>query len=318
MHYNLKLQDKVKLIKNVIVNFLESTNLSDHCLTKMPTSEVLSLAIISSMDNGNNHQKTLSEFRNLKVFNYTLSKSQFSRRLSLVIDYIPTLIEQIAIYSETSLSDNFPLKQIERNIYKVDTKPIPICKNIRIANCHLVNNHKSKQKIRSLTTGRIRRVVDEDYRGYCASKREHYYGLKLNTITNCLNLPREYSIHCGRTGDLDCIKSLNLNLPKDSLLLGDKAYNSKDLESDLQNNPQYNIRLSPIRKRNTKQMGNSDYYQELSNRILRRSIETFFSQIEKLTNNIHATTIDGFVSKVHISILAYSFSQLIKLGLLTT
>ena len=318
MHYNLKLQDKVKLIMAVIVNFLNSVGWKDHWLAKMSTSEVLCLAVVAGMDNGNNHEKTLVEFENQKVFGYVLSKSQFCRRLEPVADYIPILVEQLAICSEKMLGDKFPLKQIEKNIYKIDTKPIPICKNIRIANCHLAQNHKSKQKIKSKSTGKMRKVVDEDYRGYCASRREHYYGLKLNAISNCLNLPREYSIHCARTGDLDCMKALNLNLPSHSELLGDKAYNDEGFESDLKNNPEYNFKFSPIRKRNTKQMYHSGYYQELTNRILRRPVETFFSQIEKLTKNIHAITINGFVIKVHLSVLAYSFGELIKLGLLTT
>ncbi len=151
-----------------------------------------------------------------------------------------------------------------------------------------------------------------------ACRREHYYGLKLNAITNCLNFPREYSIHITRTGDLDCLKSLNLSLPTNSELLGDKAYNDQELENHIRTNPDYNFKVSPIRKKNTKQMSSSDYYQELTNRILRRPVETFFSQLEKLTSTIHATTLNGFVIKIHLSVLAYSFDQLIKLNLLTT
>jgi hypothetical protein len=318
MHYELKLQDKVKLIMAVIVKFLNSINWHDHYLVQMSTAQVLCLAIVSGMDYDNNYERTIVEFEKAKVFNYVLSKSQFGRRLVPVTDQMHLIVEQIATFAEEVWIDRFPCKQIEKNIYKIDTKPVPICKNIRIPNCHLVQNHKSKQKIKSKTTGKMRRVVDEDYRGYCASRKEHYYGFKLNVITNCFNLPREYSVHCARTGDLDCMKSLNLNLPSNSELLGDKAYNDNELETYLITSKEYNFKLIPIRKRNSKQMYNSDYYGELTNRILRRPVETFFSQIEKLTKNIHATTINGFVIKIHLSVLAYSFTQLIKLGLLTT
>lgn len=151
----------------VIVNFLKSIDWKDHWLVQMPTSEILCLAVVAGMDNDNNHEKTIVEFEREKVFDCVLSKSQFGRRLIPVIDYIPVLVEKIAGFAEQSLNNRFPLKQIERSIYKIDTKPIPICKNIRISNCHLAQNHKSKQKVKSKSTGKMRKVVDEDYRGYC-------------------------------------------------------------------------------------------------------------------------------------------------------
>lgn len=191
-----------------------------------------------------------------------------------------------------------------------------MCQNIRISNCHLANNHKSKEKVKCLKTGRFRKKVDEDYRGYCASKREYFYGFKLNLVKNCLDLPREYSIHTGSTGDLECLKTLNLNLPPNSYLLGDKAYNNLQLEEDFREIKEMNnLKLDPIRKRNTKQMYDSDYYIELGKRILRRPIETLFSQ---LNCKIQATSLDGFVIKIHLTVLGRSIQQLLKLNQLTT
>jgi hypothetical protein len=89
------------------------------------------------------------------------------------------------------------------------------------------------------------------------------------------------SIHTGKTGDLDCYRSLNLNLPPNSEILGDKAYNDLQLEQDCKNLPEFqNLKLNPIRKRKTKQMYNSDYCIELGKRIERRPIETLFSQVQ--------------------------------------
>ena len=105
---------------SVIVNFLKIVGWKDHWLAKMSTSEVLCLAVVAGMDNGNNHEKTLVEFENQKVFNHILSKSQFGRKLEPVADYIPILVEQLAISVEGVLGDKFPLKQIEKNIYKID------------------------------------------------------------------------------------------------------------------------------------------------------------------------------------------------------
>lgn len=315
MHYNYTLQELVRSIMNLIVKLMPDIDKKDHYLTVVPSSKVLCVAAIADIRNSKNHQRTLKEFELGGLKSYVLDKSQFSRRVQNLESDVPELVEKIAVYGECQL-DNYPLKQIEKNTFVVDTKPISICQNIRIPNCHLANNHASKEKVENKKTGRMRKKVDEDYRGYCASKREYFYGFKLNLMKNCLDLPREYTIHTGRTGDLDCFRSLNLNLPPNSEILGDKAYNDLQLEDDCKNLPEYqNLKLSPIRKRNTKQMYNSDYYTELGKRIFRRPIETLFSQFN---TTIRATSLNGFVMKIHLSVLGRSIQQLLKLNLLTT
>jgi hypothetical protein len=300
---------------NLIVKLVPDIDQQDHYLTVVPSSKVLCVAAVADICNGKNHQKTLAEFAVRDLPDFVLDKSQFSRRITRLDCIVPQLVEEIAIYGESQL-DQFPLKQIEKQTYVVDTKPISMCQNIRIPNCHLAKNHKSKEKVENKKTGRLRKKVDEDYRGYCASKREFYYGFKLNLMKNCLELPREYSIHTGKTGDLDCYRSLNLNLPPNSEILGDKAYNDLQLEQDCKNLPEFqNLKLNPIRKRKTKQMYNSDYYIELGKRLERRPIETLFSQFN---TKIQATSLNGFVMKIHFSVLGRSIQQLLKLNLLTT
>jgi hypothetical protein len=300
---------------NLIVKFLPKIDQSDHYLTTVASSKVLCVAVVADIRNNMNHQRTLKEFKISGLQGYVLDKSQFSRRITRLDCFVTEIIEKIAIYGESQLNQ-FPLKQIEKQTYVVDTKPISMCQNIRIPNCHLANNHLSKEKAENKKTGRMRKKVDEDYRGYCASKKEFYYGFKLNLMKNCLDFPREYTIHVGKTGDLDCYRSLNLNLPPNSEILADKAYNDLKLEEDCKNLPEFkNLKLNPIRKRKTKQMYDSDYYIEMSKRIFRRPIETLFSQFN---NQIQATSLNGFVMKIHFSILSRSIQQLLKLNLLTT
>jgi hypothetical protein len=312
MYYNYTLQELVELIMKLIVNFLPTIDQDDHHLTVVPSSKVMCIGIIANIQNANNHLRTLKQFEVNGLKDYVLDPSQFSRRVVRLDCFIPEMVEKIAIFAESEL-DRFPLKQTEKRVYVVDTKPIPICQNIRISNCHLVDNHKSKEKVRNIITGKVRKKVDEDYRGYCASKREYFYGLKLNLMKNCLDFPREYSIHVARTSDLDCYRSLNLNLQPNSEVIGDKAYNNLQLESDCKNLIEYsNLNLNPIRKRNTRQMKDSDYFIELAKRIARRPIETLFSQLEM---KIQATSLDGFVMKIHFSVLGRSIQQLFKLFL---
>ena len=58
------------------------------------------------------------------------------------------------------------------HVHIVDTFPVPVCHNIRIKRCKLYR--------------------DEAFRGYCASKKQYYFGLKVSVIVTenlCNYLP---------------------------------------------------------------------------------------------------------------------------------
>jgi hypothetical protein len=58
--------------------------------------------------------------------------------------------------------------------YVIDSFPVAVCRNIRINRCRLLRH--------------------EAYRGYNASKREYFYGFKVQVITTAAGLPVEYFI----------------------------------------------------------------------------------------------------------------------------
>ena len=294
---------------NLIVNLLPEIDQKDHWHTKTSSSKVLCVGVIAALDNNQNHSQTLLCFQKHDLEAYVLDEGQFSRRIRRLTEYIPRLVEQIALLAQAGLSE-FPLKQIEKDMYVIDTKPIPICQNIRIHKSHLAKNHLRKETVKT-KQGKFRRATDDDYRGYCASKREYYYGFKLNLLQDCLSIPREYSIHPGSAGDVDCLKSLNLNLPNQAEILGDKIYEDNFLEESLAE--LYGLKLEPIRKKNSKKMFLSDYTMELAKSSFRESIETTFSFF---TNRIRAVSLDGFVTKIHLAVVGRSIAQLFKLDLL--
>lgn len=104
------------------------------------------------------------------------------------------------------------------NFFVVDSKPVKFCQNIRISKCKLAKNHLSKEKVLD-KKGKWRKKVDEDFRGYCASKKEYCYGLKLTTLNNSFGMYREFSIDFGSTSDIKAFTSLNFNLPNNSTIL---------------------------------------------------------------------------------------------------
>lgn len=310
-HQTLTLQEKTKIILNLIVKLIPDIDFKDHHHTVVSTSKLLCIGIVAYLDYNQNHSRTLLEFKKINMTSYILHPSNFSRRIKRVADLIPLLVEKLAIYSESQVY-RFPLKEIEKNDYVVDTKPIPMCSNFRIFNCRLAKNNLSKEKVFNFKTKKWRKKVDEYFRGYCASKNEYYYGFKLNLLQNCLQIPREYSIHTGKAGDLDCFKHLNINLPKGSTILGDKIYNDTLIESFLKE--EYGIKLDPIRKKSFRKLKNYNDFRDISKSIFREKIETTFSFF---TERIRAISLDGFVTKIHLKVLGYSIMRFFKLDFLT-
>lgn len=291
------LQAKTKVIHRLVVNTLNNYNYTDHYHTKVPSSEVLTLGIYACLENSGNYSKTLREFGESSVFNQILEKSRFGRRLAKVIDFVPLVIDLVQQQSRVVILNN-PTLTTQRNTFVIDTKPIPICENIRIYRCKLTNNRWKR--------------VDEDYRGFTASKRQYYYGFKLSLLTDSLGIPKEYCLNLASTGDLQSFYYLNLDLPTNSEILADKIYNCSNTENYLKTQ---NIYLKPIRKKNMK-IGRN-YQEQLRVRMFRRSIETALSMYSELVPRLRAVTINGCAIKAHLSVLAFSFYQAFRVGVLS-
>jgi hypothetical protein len=290
------LQAKTRAIYRIVVKTLNNHNYKDHYHTKVPSSEVLTLGIYACLENGGNYSKTLREFREYAIFNHILEKSRFGRRLAKVIDFVPLVIDLVQQQSRVVIL-NKPTLTTQRNTFVIDTKPIPICENIRIYRCRLVGNYWNN--------------VDESYRGFVSSKRQYYYGFKLNLLVDCLGIPKEYSLNSASTGDLHSFYYLNLNLPTNSEIFADKIYNCANTEKYLQTQ---NIYLKPIRKKNMKIDRN--YQEQIRVRMFRKPIETALSMYSELVPRLRAVTINGCAIKTHLSVLAFTFYQAFRVGVL--
>ena len=68
----------------------------------------------------------------------------------------------------------------------VDSLPVPVCDNIRISRCRLYQ--------------------DEAYRGYIASKRRYFYGLRVHVLITAQGMPVEFTLTPGAVADLTAFK----------------------------------------------------------------------------------------------------------------
>jgi hypothetical protein len=172
----------------------------------------------------------------------------------------------------------------------IDSLPIAVCDNIRIR----------RSKIYS----------DENFRGYQASKKRYFYGLKVHLMVTQDGQPVECFLTPGSFGDVDALKYYAYELPDGSIIYADKAYNDYEIE-DLLKEVEH-IQLIPMRKKNSKRA--LPPYISFVQSYHRKRVETAGSLIEQLLpKSIHAVTSQGFEMKVALFVIASSLNGYLNL-----
>ena len=125
-------------------------------------------------------------------------------------------------------------------------------------------------------------------------------------MINEKGLPVEYKILPGSIADITAFREFNFDLPKDSVIYADKAYNDYGLEDVLSD---VNIHLSPMRRKNSKRSKTQS--QVFIDHLKRKLIETVGSSINRLMpKSIHSVTSRCFELKILIFLMGYTFLNL--------
>ena len=251
--------------------------------TTMSDAEVMTTAIIAALYFGGNYTHARNLLGSQGYISRMLSKSRFSRRLHRIKPLFVTLFSMLGEHWK-ALNTN--------SIYSIDTFPIPVCDNYRIR--------------------RARLYQGEAYRGYIASKKRYFYGLKLHLMATEGGQPVEFFLSPGNLHDGKGLYVFDFDLPEGSQVVGDKAYNNYAVEDMLE---VAGIKLSPFRKKNSKRpVPPWVYYLQFH---YRKMIETTGSLLSMLLpKKIHATSAAGFELKVILFILACSINHLFKVATL--
>lgn len=88
--------------------------------------------------------------------------------------------------------------------YVIDSFPVAVCDNVRIQRCRLLRGAA--------------------YRGYTASKRRCFYGVKGQLVMTHDWLPVECYIHASSEADITGLRAFSPQLPAGSVLYADAAY----------------------------------------------------------------------------------------------
>lgn len=242
---------------------------------QMSDAEVMTTAVVAALHFGGNWKGAREWLSSAGYIPRMLGKSRFNRRLHAIAELFLTVFQVLGELFKQLNTDS---------VYVIDSFPIAACDNIRIP--------------------RARLYQDEAYRGYIASKRRYFYGLRIHLLITANGEPVEVFLAPGADADVCALHRFHFDLPTGSTVYGDSAF-THYLVEDLMR--EAGISLQPIRKQNSKRPV-PPYVAYLQAKG-RKIVETTGSLIERLLpKSIHAVTSRGFELKVMLFVLACSVS----------
>lgn len=246
---------------------------------RMTDAEVMTTAIVAARYFGGNIELARALLKQRRYMPTMLSRSRLNRRLHRVKGFFLSLFSALAEQWKALNS---------QAVYVIDTFPVAVCDPYRIM--------------------RARIYQGEAYRGYTASKRRHFYGLKIHLLVTAQGQPVEFFLTPGRCADVSGLYGFDYHLPGGATICADKAYNDYRVEEEL---AESGITLLPIRKKTSKR----HYPPWLSAWVStqRKVVETAGSLIQRrLPKTIHAVTAAGFEMKVVLFVLGLSLHHALR------
>ncbi|MFT9494171.1 IS982 family transposase [Anaerosolibacter sp.] len=253
-------------------------NINDAILSD---SEIITISIVGELLTIDSEKAWLGFCKkNLKdLFPILCSRTRFNRtrrNLHAVIDEIRKSLTSLLGYRAQS-------------VRVIDSIPVPVCK---FGRAHF---HKSFK-------------VDAAY-GYCASKKETYYGFKLHAIITTDGFITDFVLTAANVDDRDAIWDLTETY-KAIAIIGDKGYINKYLTPDLK--AEKEIELIFMQRNNSK----NPYPKQIRQCIfkVRRRIETTFSQLTEQLNINRVLTKSklGLTSRLRTKVLAHNLCYFIN------
>ena len=262
--------------------FLKAIGHHDDQQVRLSTAEVMSVALVAAVFFGGNIEASRSFLDEYGYIPKAISKSRFNRRLHAVEPCLwRTLFDLLAEVFKHNNPDNS---------YVVDSLPIAVCDNIRIRRCRLYPPQEHGKA----------------FRGYIASKRRYFYGLRVHLVSTGAGEPVEFSLAAASEADIAVFKEMSLELPAGSIICADKGYTDYHYEDLLE---EVGLHLKAQRKKRSKRPMAA--WEEFLGKPVRQYIETVFGELSRLfSGKIHAVTPRGFELKIVCFLLAFSIQCL--------
>jgi len=269
------MQDEIITIYVICDDYLKAVKYRDDRQSVMTTAEVMTTALVATRFFKNCVESARVYLQEQGLIRRMLSQSRLNRRIYAIAEWV--WLGLFRALAEVHQDSN------DGQEYVVDSFPLAVCDNYRIRRCRLYRG--------------------EAFRGYIASKRRYFFGLRLHVVVTAQGKPVEVTLAPAADADIAAFKSLQLDLPDDSTLYGDKAYTDYVCEDVL--NEDTTITLTALRKCNSHRP--MDGCVRYICQHIRKRIETSFSQMTNyFAKRIYAITPRGVELRAFLAVLAFS------------
>jgi len=269
--------NKTIAIYTIIDDFLKEMHYNEQKNRNVSDAEIITTMIVSSIYFGGHQEKAIGFMRSKELIPNMLSKSRFNRRLHMIRDLIIDIFFQLSkLIKELNINSE----------YIIDSFPIAICDNMRIANCKLVQG--------------------KTYRGRKATMRKWFYGYNLHVLVTTDGIPVEYTFLPGSRHDSEALKQMPFNLNENSRIYADAGYTNYRIEDMLKDAEKIDLLVARKSNSKRKHLPCVNYLIE----TMRKRVETTFSELNAMfPKKIHAVTNYGFVIKIITFLLSYTLNK---------
>lgn len=271
--------DKIIGIYCLVDDLLKGVGHQEDSRRRVSDSEIITTAIVSALYFGGHLDNARHMMQMTRMVPDMLDKSRFCRRLHAMESLLCMLFFQVGqhIKDIAGASD-----------YVVDSFPVAVCDNIRIS--------------------RSRMLKGKQWRGKQCSMRRYFYGVKVQVLTTTSGIPVEFCFVPGSESDVQALKKLPMTVCAESNIYADSAYTDYTIEDDLKDAELVNLLVQ--RKSNAKRK--DEPWIRFLKEQMRKGIETTFSMLKGLfLRKIHAVTFKGFLLKILMFIIGFTFNKLV-------
>jgi hypothetical protein len=258
----------------VIDDILRAYGVEDDCRAKGTAAEILTVAVMAAKYFQNHHERAIGMMARLGYV-HGLSVSRFNRRLHALRDWLYGVVSLVAeLYAQGEA-------------FIIDSMPVSVCKRARAPRC--------------------KKVRGKAYCGYCAAKKEKFFGRRLHLICTADTVPVSFDLLPAAEHDLTPIHELTVALPAETTLFGDKGYIAEPDATIIF--AATGVRFVTVRRRN---MCPNSWPDDYDLQHYRKRIETIYSQLEAMgVQRLHVRTNHGLDLKTYTSLLVLAFTNIL-------
>ncbi len=225
------MEEKIIAIYCLCDDLLKALHHYEDPQQKTKDAEIMTTALVAMLFFGGNFEPARAMLGAPHYIPNMISRSRFNRRLHRISGLFLSLYQVLGqTWKQMNSGSVYIIDLSAVPTAQVDSFPVAVCDNYRIPRAKIYRS--------------------EEYRGYIASKKRYFYGLKIHLMVTKEGKPVEFFLTPGSFGDVHALKVFDFDLPEGSTIYADKAYNDYTMEDILMEAA--SLRLLPIRKENSK------------------------------------------------------------------